>query len=911
MVRLTFSFRTAFIGLALFLMAGFLRQDHICQRESFERFLQLKYRSLIADAILPDNGEPMPGHPEMARLQDYLETLDPATGVVPKQRLAGARQILIDRARRKNYYTDLVALEWEELPSNIGGRTRTLVFDPSDPDYKKVWAGSVTGGLWYNNDIYAASSSWEPVNDFFENLSISCIAFDPANPEIMYAGTGEAPTAVTIYRESSGVGQGLMKSEDGGQTWSPSNGQFVYVNDILIRTEGDLSVVYVAAASGVYQGRDHISQPSDGLYRSVDGGLTWEQVLPDIPGETVPYAPADIAMAANGRIFVGTQRNLDGEGASVILWSDDGTQWTAYQDIQAEISALADPARNIPGRVMLAASPSDSNRVYAVFASGGYNSALFILYSGYAFLKSEDNGATWEKMNMPSADGGWAYLAWHALTIEVDPNDPNTVFAGGLDQHKTSNGGLDWDRVSDWRGTFPEIYVHADQHKVVYKPGSSDTALFCTDGGVFLTRNGSVRYPVFEERNRNFNTIQYYTCDLHPGAGEEYFIAGTQDNGTYRYLGQTLGHEHFVSGGDGAYCFFDKNEPQYLITSYYYNRYLVFQSAVPDQLDELQYIDQYSGIFINPADYDSRHNTLYANAVTFDLQLQDYILRVEDVVTNPAGQFVYLNTGSTVPFSSVRYSQNSPADNTILFLGTQAGRLFKVEHAESGAPVVEEIGDSGFPTANISAISVGPSDDELLISFSNFGVPSIWMTHDGGATWVDVEGDLPDMPVRWIMHHPYLESSAIIATELGVWKTENLDGPNVTWVPNNQGLANVRVDMLRHRYSDHHIIAATHGRGLFVNRGVGLGIQPADGPAPLTLKLFPNPTGGLVHIDFESHGTYEMIISTLAGKILGVENGKHTGLKEAVFDLSHYPAGTYLIQVNTGQKKYAGKIIRK
>ena len=98
----------------------------------------------------------------------------------------------------------------------MGGRTRAIMYDPNDASGNKVWAGAVTGGLWYNNDITDDQSAWVPVNDFLANLSVSCIVSDPNNLQVFYAGTGEAETARVIYRESSGVGMGIMKSADGG-----------------------------------------------------------------------------------------------------------------------------------------------------------------------------------------------------------------------------------------------------------------------------------------------------------------------------------------------------------------------------------------------------------------------------------------------------------------------------------------------------------------------------------------------------------------------------------------------------------------------------------------------------------------------------------------------------------------------
>jgi hypothetical protein len=197
-------------------------------------------------------------------------------------------------------------ITWTSYSSNMGGRTRAIMYDPNDPSSHKVWAGGVTGGLWYNTNITDPNQSWIPVGDFWPTLAIRCITYDPNNPSIFYIGTGEPETAIQTYRESSGLGDGIWKSTDGGVTWNLLNSTtgFAYIPKIAVRNENGNSVIYAAVVSGLYHGT-HNSLPSDGLFRSTDGGITWTQVLPDIDGFSVPYSPSDVVLGAGGRIFVG------------------------------------------------------------------------------------------------------------------------------------------------------------------------------------------------------------------------------------------------------------------------------------------------------------------------------------------------------------------------------------------------------------------------------------------------------------------------------------------------------------------------------------------------------------------------------------------------------------------------------
>jgi len=895
---------------AIFLMTG---RKQNAARDKFEAFLVKEYRKVPRFSTNKDEEKPA-DQPEIAALQDYFMTLDPATGFIPRQTLREAYRATKKIQTLKSVTQDI---QWQDYPTEMGGRTRAMMYDPNDPAQKKVWAGGITGGLWYNSNITDPYSSWVPVGDFWTCLAIRCIASDPNNPMIFYIGTGEAETAIQTYRESSGVGDGIWKSGDGGQTWNmiQSTINFEYITDIVVRNENGISVIYAGVASGLYQGMQHQSQPTDGLFRSADGGNTWQQVLPDISGSTGPYAVSDIAIGADGRIYVGTRPNLSGAGGATLLYSDYGTQnsWVVNDSYRTEIEN--DPDYNIPGRVVLAPASSDPNIVYALIGSGFTNSVdNFKYFYCFHILRSGDKGDTWTKQSLPydlTSGINFATIAWHALDIAVDPNSPESLYIGGLDMHKSINGGNSWTRLSDWSlmyyGGGPQ-YLHADQHIILYKPGSSSEILFGTDGGIFYTANGAGN-PDFEERNKDYTTLQFYTCAIKPTAGANAFLGGLQDNGCLRYTGSPLNINDMVSGGDGAYCFYDKNEPFYSISSIYYNWYIIYSYDT-----YLQDIYNYqSGVFINPADYDYLTNTIYANACDFIGTNVDQLLRIDNVTTQWgfSGTFIPLNTGTQVYFSAVKWSPFSPAGKANLFVGTQSGRLFKVQNAES-TPIKTEITGSNFPVANISSIAIGGSEDTLLVTFSNYGVTSVWQTYNGGQTWENKEGNLPDMPIRWAIYHPQNSRQAMLATETGVWSTINLHEATPVWEPVNQGMANVRVDMLNLRESDNTVLAATHGRGFFtttwdVITGIDI-IQPSG------ITISPNPTTGPVNlaVNLPGSGTIFVKVYDQSGKIIYQDQKSNfSGQYFKRIDLGNLPAGIYFIRISgNGKEVKTEKIIR-
>ncbi len=903
-------FCVAGIGLLIFLVQLNVvgRMEQVVNRIDFEAFINQQLERYMAKSEAASENDIKADDPDLAAMQDYLMTIDPALKRVPKERLKTAYQ-QTEALQKEQTLKSGSALQWEGSLSNLGGRTRAVMWDPNDPAGNKVWSGGVTGGLWYKEDI-SDPEPWLPVDDFWPNLAISCMAYDPNDPQTYYVGTGEAQTALIIYRESSGVGFGIMKSEDAGESWELMDGtdQFEYVTDLIVRDENGNSVVYAAVVSGVYKGAQHTSQPSDGLYRLEQGATEWEQVLPDIPGTERPYSPSDIEIGADGRMYVGTMQNIDFEGGATILWSDEGTPgtWSVNEDYKELIEA--EPFFNLPGRVILAASPSDPSRLYGLIAQGYWYGIP--AYECHMIVRSDDHGESWTLVSVPpnsGATGNWAYIAWHALTAAVDPSDPDRIFIGALDLWRSEDAGATWVKKSNWQAPGAINFVHADHHRILFKEEIPSEMIVATDGGVFYTSDADQSLIHFQEKNEGLNTLQMYKIAINPESGNTFYLGGMQDNGTVYYDGTPIDNSKRISGGDGGACFIDRDEPEVAITSYQSNRFFIWASG---QLQG-QVTNFASGNFISSVDYDDHLNTLYANAVTVINQLQDSILRISGIPYGPyEGEFLDLNTGSQVPFTHVKCSEYSPGNATTLFLGTQSGRMFRVENAQA-LPDVDEIGANDFPAAAISCIALGGSEDTILVTFSNYGVPSVWQTYDMGTSWHQREGNLPDMPVRWALYHPGSSKIAMLATELGVWISSNMNSENVAWEPANEGLANVRVDMLQLRESDLTVLAGTHGRGFYTTT---FNYNPATGIAAKTtgdLTISPNPTFGKVGIRFSGSQRAEISfeVVSVAGQSL------HSGVIQPAegsfhLDLSDLNRGTYLLRLNIQNNHYVEKILK-
>lgn len=744
--------------------------------------------------------------PNDAYKQDWERTKNPALGYPTPEKLIPILEQVSAYSLQANKVPGQAAYPWTERgPYDTGGRTRAIMFDPNDPTAKKVWAGGVTGGLWYNNDITSATSQWQKVDDFWSNLTVTCIAYDPNNTDVFYVGTGESFTGASR-------GAGIWKSTDGGLTWAQlsSTTQFYYVNDIVVRDEGATSAVLAGVTARYYQGTFPSGGSANaGLQRSTNGGTSWTQVLPNIPGQSRPAAASDIEIDASNNVWIGSNASpygLTDRGGGTIYKSTNGTSYTAV---------YTSSVTNGYGRVEIACAPSDVNYVYAIVENGGLVSEI---------VKTTNGGTSWSSVSEPAdVDTGIPDTdmsrgqARYDLIAAVHPTDRDQVLVGGIDLFRTTDGGTNWAHISKWSNNnnlaaLNCAIVHADQHQLVFRPGYPKQVVSGNDGGIYYCSDITVAdsSAAFQVRNKNYNVTQFYANAMSPTVGENTYLAGAQDNGTQLFKNFGIASTQEFTGGDGAFCFIDQNEPDVFITSYVFNTYYY---SLDGGASVSTLLNKSTGSFINPAAYDYNLNILYSAESTSSIN------RTTLPASHPsagANTVVSLAIGNMA--SAFAVSPHTTATTT-LFVGTGGGDVFKVTNADggSGTPTATNIGSGSFPSGTVNNIYIGSSEQELVAVFSNYGVSSVWYTSNGGTSWVEKEGDLPDMPIRWFLQNPNDSNEAIVATEIGVWRTSNFGVSSPNWLPSTSGLANVRVDMLQIRDSDDQVAAATYGRGLFTS----------------------------------------------------------------------------------------------
>jgi hypothetical protein len=342
--------------------------------------------------------------PKEYNIRDLKNTIDPVTGenkfqslvklnneiksgkYAPKQNIFFLGNIISNSNQRINSINNT---QWfERGPYSVGGRTRAILFDPNDVTGKRVFAGGVSGGLWVNNDITNASSEWSPINDFWANLSVVCIAADPNNPQIMYVGTGESST-------QDNVGAGIWKTTNGGATWTqifaPANtynsqgirNGYFYVNDIKVRNNGGVSEVYAGVSGGYNEGFHGLYQ--SGLYKSTDGSNFTRITSLSLPEASyIGYSIQQIEIGVDNSVWVSTRGALFGGTTSggKIFRSTDGVNFTNVYNANLQGS-----------RVQIALSKTNGAVAYGLLQGSGSNEPVRI-------IKTTNTGATWAASNV-------------------------------------------------------------------------------------------------------------------------------------------------------------------------------------------------------------------------------------------------------------------------------------------------------------------------------------------------------------------------------------------------------------------------------------------------------------------------------------------------------------------------------
>jgi len=789
--------------------------------------------------------------------QIYDLTIDPVTGEHNYE-----SKLDVQEQIQRDIYSDRYAVPgqsattpWYEIgPKNAAGRSRAAVWDQSDLGGTRVIAGGVSGGLWKNNDITDVGQVWTRVLGVPGNLAISVIVQDPNNTSVLYAGTGES------YTGGDASGNGIYKSIDGGSNWNLvfGRGQSTTVtttfSDGYTRVEGYFAVndiilydhdnnagtdAQVFAAIGTTWHSRSLSTGLDpftyGLFKSTDAGSTFTQITSVSNGSQVDEINDLEVQAISNRIWLSTTSSnyWSGIEGGRFWYSDDGTSFTQATPTFPAFPTTSATTRH---RTEIAPSQTDTDTHYVLIQTSSTSSSTANYPRIPIIYKTTDNFSTFTYVEPPiDADQGIPNYdftrgqSFYDLEIEVDPTNDDILYVGGIDWFRSQNGGTSWSQITRWSqfnpGLFGKPYsvVHADQHGLYFKPGDPNKAIVVNDGGVAYSSSLSTASDTstFGDREKELITLQFYTVAQSPPdfAGNDYIVGGTQDNGTWSIIAsannKTNGTE--VQGGDGAATVFDQVGGDYYISNYIYNNSVqragftaggVAQPHV--NLSNSLSLPSNEGDFINPAALDSNRDVYFSCAGNGKIRVITGLERDGTI------QHFLINFSGTRHVTALEVSRHT-TNTTTLFAGLSDGEVLKITNAgANGASTITSVYNQ---TGSVSDIHIGETEDDIYVTYYNYGINSnIRFTDDGFTTSSNKEGDFPDFPVLSILNNPYVDDEVIIGTELGIWRTANFTNANPTWVPAYNGMSDVPVYDMDFRgvsAMDNRVVAASYGRGVY------------------------------------------------------------------------------------------------
>ena len=473
---------------------------------------------------------------ELARLAD------PETGEIPvKMRQRELKWISNLRSKYKSKKAS--SHVWKSMgPVNVGGRTRAMAIDVTNENV--ILAGGVSAGVWRSVD---QGLNWTKVTSKEQHHSVTTIVQDTraGKTNVWYYGSGEG-SGNSASKSFSGYyyGNGVYKSTDGGITWDTLTGtvsgtpQVGGVWDLIWRIAIDPSIDSVDI---VYVTTENT------LFRSEDGGVTWTE--PINVGTINGQITTDIAVSPTGIAYFTVSSGAANKG--IYRSMDHGLTWTIISN------GIGWPA--IHDRTVLAINPSNENSVYFLAHSPTYGQQSFVFFGGiewnslwkYRYITGDGAGSNgvWTDLssnipnNGPSAIDNFNAQGGYDLVVAIKPDDSNTVFIGGTNLYRSTDGFTTPNNITHIGGYGPgstipfyDVYLnhHPDNHVVVFIPSNPDKMISATDGGVFRTNDCMATTVAWTDLNNGYTTTQFYTIALdHGPANSDVIFGGLQDNGTW------------------------------------------------------------------------------------------------------------------------------------------------------------------------------------------------------------------------------------------------------------------------------------------------------------------------------------------------------------------------------------------
>ncbi|MCC6723217.1 MAG: T9SS type A sorting domain-containing protein [Saprospiraceae bacterium] len=711
---------------------------------------------------------------------------------------------------------------WETLgPHNRAGRTLRIVFNPLNPN--TMYAGSASGGLWRSYTGGLGSKAWHKIPTGFPVSAVSSIAF-PANDSMpIFIGTGEvynhqASGTGGIYRPTRGTyGIGILRSKDGGLTWTKSldftQDQNKGVWDVEV-APSDPNIVYAAT--------------TDGVYKSTNGGDSWILVHNVVLATDVAVHPTDPNL-----VVVGCG-NQNSPGHGIYRSTNGGGNWTQISVDQADVAK---------GKIQLDYAKSNPSILYASIGNGiGFD-------DGASWLcRSNDFGAHWA---IQSTTDYSRHQGWYSHDVAVSPTNPNELVVVGIDVWRSSNGGqVLTQKSSSSNGGIGDFYppiegpdggpefVHSDVHDAIWHPTQANVFYVADDGGIHRSTDGG---QTFSSASARLQTAQFYNGFSNSATNEIYCIGGLQDNGTIRLTDEldlvtnSTVRWRRIGGGDGGWTGINQQNDQFFYASFQYlNIYNSVSLSVPSE-DPVAFIAPFA---LAP----SNGQVIYAGSAVVAKSIDG---GNNWTITNN-GQML---DGGPVSSMAISYLNEDIAYVTTAPFNGNKGNVFVTKN---GGGTWEQI-THNLPDRFYMDLELDPTNDAIAyIAIGGYGSSHLFRTKDYGETWEDIGAGLPDLPTNAIAVDPLFPTNIYVGNDLGVFSSVD-DG--LSWQTYLDGLPEAAVVFdLKISPANRKLRLATHGNGayqrdLLETPYISEAKQVAMDAFPM--EIFPNPASNKATLRYE------------------------------------------------------------
>ncbi|MEZ4896001.1 MAG: glycosyl hydrolase [Saprospiraceae bacterium] len=719
----------------------------------------------------------------------------------------GEAQTIDNKNGKSGLDAEFKNVKWRCIGPFRGGRSNGSCGVPGDP--LTYYMGTTGGGLWKTED---AGQLWHNVSDgFFKTASVGAVAVAASNPNIVYVGMGEH----AVRGVMTSYGDGVYKSIDAGKTWMHMGLEKTeHIARVRVHPTNP-DIVYIAA-----QGQLHGSNKERGVFKSTDGGKTWSNVLfvndqtgcvelsMDANNPEVLYA----AMWEHERLP--WQVVSGGAGDGLYKSTDGGSHWEKIQDGLPK--AL--------GKMAVAVSPANSNRVYAVIESDtdtDKNGGLFV---------STNAGKSWSRV---SDDHRLTQRAWYYIEVFPDPQDEYTVYVMSAPALRSIDGGKTWETLGGTHGDFHDLWINPDNPK---------NMIISNDGGAAITFNRGATWSTQD----NMPTAQFYrinTDNLFP-----YNIyGGQQDNTSVKIASRTFGWESisarywsYSAGGESAFLAFDPDDPKAVMGGSYLGSIEVIYPDAKAGTNIMAAPIQYLGRETKDMKYRfnwnapiiwSQHepHTFYHGAQLL-LRTRDYGKTWEeaspDLTRNEKdkqgkGGAPYTNEAvGAENYGTLSYVMESPKEAGVIWTGSDDGLVYLTR---DGGDHWQNVTPEGLKECLVNAIEVSPHDPATAYIATtryklNDHAPGLYKTTNYGKTWTSINEGIPyGAYTRVVREDPVRKDLLYAGTETGIYLSWN---GGKQWKPFQLNLPVTPITDLKISHGD--LIAATMGRSFWILDDLGL-----------------------------------------------------------------------------------------